>query len=567
MFATDDSESMKKYKKELFCLSLLEIERLVGQLTSPETWEKLAKLCTNKSRSCVKHLKARLSASCGSKSLFDYIYPIRQIHSDELALIDTPLTDDDITIHVLYGVGPKFRELTSTITPISFDELHEKVSNFEAFLKKESSSITCNANSSQWQWQWLLDSAASHHVLSLHSEYTSPDETLIGDGSGLTITRTEWTELILGNHNAILEQAGIYDTIAVACYPYSNYADVLRAFFELWSPLTNSLHFVGGEMGISLLNMEMTCRLPRCHTELCVFFNENKVSWSKWIHYFHRGQVLFGAFGPSIVNELVSKVLSPIPINPELFIDLVIDPVGTQMTKTFDLATKISSQEKLMDNIDLEDVKNLSLKIFNNLNILYDLHSQLEDSREQLQEYENQKAILLKEEARIPVEKLQVEDKCDALASGIVALEKSLKQGKKDEQLIMAEIQEARQEKIRALALKQILRYLNGTAYHGFLLLPYEKFSLIAFSDVDWAEDKDNFLPTSVYVIYLGGSPASWLSKSQYPVARSSTKAEYRSVAATTFELLWIKSLLQELHSSNHYTPLILCNNIGATYF
>ncbi|CAL1403686.1 unnamed protein product [Linum trigynum] len=48
---------------------------------------------------------------------------------------------------------------------------------------------------------WLLDSAASHHVtselgnLSLYSDYTGPDEILVGDGTGLQITHIGSTTL------------------------------------------------------------------------------------------------------------------------------------------------------------------------------------------------------------------------------------------------------------------------------------------------------------------------------------------------------------------------------------
>ncbi|KAL3538148.1 hypothetical protein ACH5RR_001514 [Cinchona calisaya] len=88
------------------------------------------------------------------------------------------------------------------------------------------------------------------------------------------------------------------------------------------------------------------------------------------------------------------------------------------------------------DENEVIKVQNGIGKMFDALSLvptLQDLNSQLHDSYEQLQELENQKTVFLKEEARIQVEKLPVEDRCGALISGIVTLGKSLEKGKKDE--------------------------------------------------------------------------------------------------------------------------------------
>lgn len=57
--------------------------------------------------------------------------------------------------------------------------------------------------------------------------------------------------------------------------------------------------------------------------------------------------------------------------------------------------------------------------------------------------------------------------------------------------------------------------------------------SLHGYSDADWAGDTDDFISTTVFILYLGATPIAWSSKKQSGVTRSSTEAEYRAVATT----------------------------------
>jgi len=47
--------------------------------------------------------------------------------------------------------------------------------------------------------------------------------------------------------------------------------------------------------------------------------------------------------------------------------------------------------------------------------------------------------------------------------------------------------------------------------------------NLHAYSDADWAGDKDDYISTTGYLLYLGSTPISWSSRKQRFVARTST--------------------------------------------
>ncbi|GFY95362.1 hypothetical protein Acr_10g0007470 [Actinidia rufa] len=100
-------------------------------------------------------------------------------------------------------------------------------------------------------------------------------------------------------------------------------------------------------------------------------------------------------------------------------------------------------------------------------------------------------------------------------------------------------------------AVLRILRYVKGTLFHGLHFSSQSSLQLYAYSDADWAGDPTDRRSTTGFCFFLGDSLISWRSKKQTLVASSSTEAEYRALADTTQELLWLRWLLQDMGVSH----------------
>ncbi|XP_039057286.1 uncharacterized mitochondrial protein AtMg00810-like [Hibiscus syriacus] len=114
------------------------------------------------------------------------------------------------------------------------------------------------------------------------------------------------------------------------------------------------------------------------------------------------------------------------------------------------------------------------------------------------------------------------------------------------------------------LVVKRILCYLNGTLDCGLVFRRSSASKvccITAFADADWASNVDDRRSVSGSCVFLGCNLVSWSAKRQKVVARSTTEAEYRSIANTVVEVVWVKSLLTDIGEAVDAIPVVWSDN------
>ncbi|XP_056165633.1 secreted RxLR effector protein 161-like [Syzygium oleosum] len=112
-----------------------------------------------------------------------------------------------------------------------------------------------------------------------------------------------------------------------------------------------------------------------------------------------------------------------------------------------------------------------------------------------------------------------------------------------------------------------LLRYLRATPGRGLLMKNNGHTEIVGYTDADWARSPHDRKSTFGFCMFVGGNVVTWKSKKQSVVARSSAEAEYRAMASTTSEIVWLRLLLQELDCRPSNSPTkLFCDNQAATH-
>lgn len=116
------------------------------------------------------------------------------------------------------------------------------------------------------------------------------------------------------------------------------------------------------------------------------------------------------------------------------------------------------------------------------------------------------------------------------------------------------------------VALRRVIRYLQGTKHMGLQLLKQQSMKLTAYTDADWAGWPSTRRSTSGFCLYHGNNLISWSAKRQATVSLSSAEAEYKGVANVVAESCWLRNLLLEMGRPLQQATVVYCDNVSAVY-
>lgn len=112
-------------------------------------------------------------------------------------------------------------------------------------------------------------------------------------------------------------------------------------------------------------------------------------------------------------------------------------------------------------------------------------------------------------------------------------------------------------------AMKQVIRYLQGTSDFGIHLWKGKGIEVEAWSDADWARDLDKRRSRSGVVITVGGSPVLWKSKLQPSTSLSTTEAEFYALSECVRDIVWVRQLFAEIGLAVQYPTNVYQDNLG----
>lgn len=115
-----------------------------------------------------------------------------------------------------------------------------------------------------------------------------------------------------------------------------------------------------------------------------------------------------------------------------------------------------------------------------------------------------------------------------------------------------------------AAAMKQVLRYLQGTPSYGLMFKRGANAKLTGYSDASHNVDEDDGRSTTGHVFYFFDSPITWCSQKQETVALSSCEAEFMAGTEAAKQAIWLQDLFSEIVGKQGERVVIYIDNKSA---
>ncbi|XP_019224768.1 PREDICTED: uncharacterized protein LOC109206397 [Nicotiana attenuata] len=113
-------------------------------------------------------------------------------------------------------------------------------------------------------------------------------------------------------------------------------------------------------------------------------------------------------------------------------------------------------------------------------------------------------------------------------------------------------------------AAMRVVKYIKDAPGQGLLLPSSGDGTLKAYCDANWGACLQTRRSVTGYCVFFGNALISWKSKKQDTVARSSAEAEFRSMASTAAEIVWLIGLLGELDVKVQLPVALYCDSKAA---
>ena len=117
----------------------------------------------------------------------------------------------------------------------------------------------------------------------------------------------------------------------------------------------------------------------------------------------------------------------------------------------------------------------------------------------------------------------------------------------------------------------RVIKFVLDTRSMGLRIEPHPMegklvWNLVAYTDSDWAGDKDDRRSISGFILFLNGVPILWRSKSQRVVALSSAEAEFMAASEAIKEVIFVVQVLLFLGIEVEMPVKIRVDNMGAIF-